>query len=121
MAALEQLVCIGFEPVTEWLLKGDTIGPASFDWQDHGGWLYVFVVGGEARYIGLTNRVLRSRLSDYAHIRNSQTTRLRDAIVGELRAGRSVTIYGRKESKKEILEAEEARLRGLLRLPWNRV
>jgi hypothetical protein len=52
-------------------MKGPKIGPLSFDWKDHGGWLYAFVVDGEVKYIGLTGRVLRGRMDDYSHIPNS--------------------------------------------------
>jgi hypothetical protein len=121
MAVLEELVGVGFECVTQWVLKGQTIGPATFDWKDHGGWLYAFVVQGEVKYIGLTDRVLRSRLSDYAHNSNFQTTRLRGAILAELQRGRSVLVYGLKISRKEILAAEEGRLRAAYRPPWNRI
>jgi hypothetical protein len=34
----------GFESITRWILKGNKIGPISFKWQDHEGWLYAFVV-----------------------------------------------------------------------------
>ena len=78
---LKELVQIGFEPITEWVMKGEKIGPRTFDWQDHGGWLYAFVVNDEIKYIGLTDRVLRSRMSDYSHIKNSQTTGLRERLL----------------------------------------
>ena len=100
-------------------MKGEKIGPPSFNWQDHGGWLYAFVVEGEVKYIGLTNRVLRSRMSDYAHINNSQTDRLRRLIVHELTDGRIVDVFGWKHM--DILKAEEVRLRAAYRPPWNRV
>lgn len=118
---IEDLQQIGFEPVTQWILKGDKIGPKSFDWKDHGGWLYAFVVSSEVKYIGLTNRVLRSRLSDYSHIKNSQTERIRNAIIRELMAGRAVDIIGWRESDRDVLVAEEARLRATYQPPWNRV
>ena len=66
MTILERLIQFGFEPVTEWVMKGSKIGPPSFDWKEHSGWLYAFVVDGEVKYIGLTERVLRSRMSDYS-------------------------------------------------------
>jgi len=62
MTALDELIRQGFEPVTEWVTKGNKVGPRTFDWPNHGGWLYAFVVGGDVKYIGLTDRVLRSRL-----------------------------------------------------------
>ena len=121
MTVLEELVQLGFEPVTEWVMKGAKIGLRAFDWSDHGGWLYAFVVDGEVKYIGLTDRVLRSRMSDYAHMKHSQTTRLRNAIIAELEAGRSVQVFGWKESKRDALIAEEDRLRTKYRPVWNRI
>ena len=121
MTVLDELIKLGFQPVTEWVMKGDRIGPTSFGWQDHGGWLYAFVVEGEVCYIGLTDRVLRSRMSDYAHIKNSQTTRLRELITAELKAGRSVQVYGWKESSKDVLVTEESKLRAKYLPPWNRI
>ena len=120
MAVLDELVQFGFALVTEWVLKGDKIGPRSFDWTDHGGWLYAFVVEGDVRYIGLTSRVLRSRMSDYSHIQNSQTDRLRELIRGELISGRAVQVFGWRQRDQAILESEEARLRAVHRPPWNR-
>ena len=120
MAVLEELIQFGFEPVTEWIMKGDKIGPRSFDWKDHGGWLYAFVVDGEVKYIGLTDRVLRSRMSDYSHINNSQTKRLRGNIVTELMAGRAVRVFGWKQPDKNALIVEEDHLRAKYRPPWNR-
>jgi len=119
MSVLDDLVQPGFEPVTQWVMKGERIGPASFKWQDHGGWLYAFVVDGEVKYIGLTDRVLRSRMSDYSHIKNSQTDRLRGLIVHELTAGRIVDVFGWKQRDVDILRVEEARLRATYHPPWN--
>jgi hypothetical protein len=121
MTVLDELIQIGFESITRWILKGDKIGPISFKWQDHGGWLYAFVVEGEVKYIGLTNRVLRSRMSDYAHINNSQTDRLRGLIVNMLAAGQDVHVFGWRQKDTKILMAEEARLRAAYRPPWNRI
>ena len=97
------------------------IKPSSTAWDNHGGWLYAFVVDGEVKYVGLANRVLRSRLDEYTHMKNSQTVRLRGLIAVELAAGRPVQIYGWKQSNKAMLFAEEERLRGKYRPPWNRV
>lgn len=121
VTVLDELRQRGFELVTEWVLKGDRIGPRSFDWTDHGGWLYAFVVNGEVRYIGLTTRVLRSRMSDYSHINNSQTDRLRELIRNELAAGNIVQVFGWRQSDRTILESEETRLRNIHRPPWNLV
>lgn len=121
MTVLESLIQFGFEPITQWVMKGPKIRPHSFDWKDHSGWLYAFVVDGQVKYIGLTDRVLRSRMSDYSHITNSQTTKLRERITAELLAGRQVHVYGWKQRDKAILEKEELRFRAEHRPPWNRV
>jgi len=121
MNMLEDLNQIGFRHVTQWILKGDKIGPKSFDWEDHGGWLYAFVVSSEVKYIGLTDRVLRSRLSDYSHNKTSQPERIRNAIIREIMTGHAIDILGWRESDKDVLVAEEARLRATYRPPWNRI
>jgi hypothetical protein len=84
---------LGFSPVTQWVMKGEKISPESFKWEDHGGWLYAFVVEGEVKYTCLTNRVLRGRLGDYSHRRNSQTDRLRGLIMNELAALAAASTY----------------------------
>jgi hypothetical protein len=117
----EELSRTGFQSITDWTMRGDKIVLRSIAWKDHGGWLYAFVVDEDVKYVGLTNRVLRSRMSDYAHLGNSQTARLRRLIAAELAAGRVVAIYGRKEAEKERLVAEEDRLRLTYRPPWNRI
>jgi len=33
MTILESLIQFGFEPVTEWVMKGSKIGPRNFDWK----------------------------------------------------------------------------------------
>ena len=120
MSILEDLIQLGFRPITDWVVKGNKIGPRSFRWPDHSGWLYAFVVEREVKYIGLTTRVLRSRISDYSHVTESQSTRLRGLIQSELRAGRNVGIFGLTEPAPTRLVAEELRLRALYRPPWNR-
>ena len=97
------------------------IGPRSFAWDDHDGWLYAFVIADDVKYIGLTSRVLRCRLSDYAHIKNSQTDRLRGLISEVLSKGYRVEIYGWRQREDDLLIAEEERLRALYRPPWNRI
>jgi hypothetical protein len=62
---VDELIGLRFELVTEWVMKGDRIALRALDWREHGGWLYAFVVDGEVKYIGLTNRVLRSRMDNY--------------------------------------------------------
>lgn len=121
MTVLDDLIQIGFKPITEWTLKGDKIKPVPIKWHSHSCWLYAFTVDGEVRYIGLSDRVLQSRLDDYSYIRNSQTTRLRKLIQAELQAAHSVQIYGCKQPDKAVLIAEEERLRARYRPPWNRV
>ena len=121
MTILDELIKEGFEPVTEWIRKGDRIGPKSFDWADHSGWLYAFVVEGEVKYIGLTTRVLRSRMSDYSHNRNSQTDDKRALVMEALSAGKQVHVFGRKHRDEVTLVTEEARLRALHVPSWNRI
>jgi hypothetical protein len=121
MSVFDDIVQFGFEAVTQWIIKGEKIGPASFKWLDHSGWLYAFLVEEEVRYIGLTDRVLRSRMGDYSHINNSQTNRLRGLIRGELEAGRVVDVFGWKQRDINILKIEEVRLRATYRPPWNRI
>lgn len=110
MSVLDDLMRIGFAPVTQWVLKGQKIGPPSFSWEDRSGWLYAFVVDSEVKYIGRTSRVLRSRMGDYSHIKSSQTARLRVLITGELNAGRTVEVYGWKQRDSDIRMVEEGRL-----------
>lgn len=119
--ALEELVQLGFELVTQWTIKGIKIGPTSFKWQDHGGWLYAFIVEGTVRYIGLTERVLRSRMGDYSHTNNSQNNRIRQLIMSELFAGRPVEIWGWKEGNIAALRKEERRLLDTYCPSWNRM
>ncbi|HVA29626.1 MAG TPA: hypothetical protein VNF68_15695 [Candidatus Baltobacteraceae bacterium] len=121
MTVLEDLLALGFEPITNWVLKGSRIGLESLAFEENGGWLYAFVVDGDVKYIGLTTRVLRSRMDDYAYIHNSQTDRLRSLIMTELQAGRAVQIYGSKQSDAATLAAEESRLRALHNPDWNRI
>lgn len=121
MSGLDEMIGLGFEPVTEWVMKGDRIAPRSSDWSDHGGWLYAFVIAGEVKYIGLTTRVLRSRIRYYSHIKNSQTNHLRELVSEALSRGARVDIYGLRQHDEAVLVAEEARLRALYPPPWNRV
>jgi hypothetical protein len=120
VSALDELLQLGFEPITEWTLKRDKIALRTLSWPDHGGWLYVFAVNGELKYIGLTNRVLRSRMDDYRDAKHTQTTQMREAIKAELAAGHIVHIFGRKEPNSDMLATEEVRLRAKYRPPWNR-
>jgi hypothetical protein len=117
MSPLDDLQKHGFVLVTEWVRKGEKLALKSLGWPDHGGWVYAFVVEGEVRYIGMTNRVLRSRMDDYRHIDNEQTSRLRRHIAAELDAGRSVEIYGQKNSSPI---ADEAKLIAACQPEWNR-
>ena len=118
---LNQLIQLGFEPVTEWVVTADKLRPASLEWQDHGGWLYAFVVDTDVKYIGLTERVLRSRLDNYRHQNDvSQNQRIRIHILNELLAGKRVHVYGLKQRDPAVLKAEEARLRAVYKPAWNR-
>jgi hypothetical protein len=120
MTILNELIAQGFEPITEWVLKGDRIGPRSFDWKDHSGWIYAFVIDGDVKYIGLTTRVLRSRMSDYSPIRNAQTDRIRALVLDALSSGKCVEVFGLRQRDEVVLATEEARLRMLHRPSWNR-
>jgi hypothetical protein len=107
---------LGFKLITEWISKKDKIGLSNLRWEDHSEWLYSFVVDRDVKYIGMTERVLRSRMDDYRDLKNTQTTRLREHITAELAAARTVQIFGRKERDPK---AEEAILRAKYRPVWN--
>ena len=83
---------IGFEEITEWEIHKDSIRLKSLNWDENSGWLYAFVVKNRVCYIGLTTRVLRSRMDDYRHIQGSQTNRLRGLLVSELNKGNRVKV-----------------------------
>lgn len=119
MSKLADLIRLGFEPITTWVLAEGRIKLDSLKWQDHGGWLYAFIVDDEVQYIGLTNRVLRSRMDDYRHLKLSQTSRVRALILQELEAGGSVAIYGCKHADAGVMAAEELRLRNFHKPIWN--
>ena len=112
---------MGFEPITEWEIRNERIKPRSLAYKEHGGWVYAFAVEGLVKYVGLTNRVLRSRLSDYSYITESQPKRLRSLIRSELESGNAVLIYGKRERDESALLREEARLRVKYELEWNRI
>ena len=84
------------------------------------GWLYAFVVEEKVMYVGLTERILRSRMDDYRHIKGEQTIRMRELISAKLKANRDVLVYGRREYDSDTLWAEEAKLRRMLDPAWNR-
>jgi len=120
---IDSIISDGFEPITRWIIKNGKIKPESLEWKDTSGWLYAFVVDEkELKYIGLTTRVLRSRLSDYSYISEEQCKHKRELIKSELDKGRTVSIYGKRMKEEEDnLHGEEERLRRELEPPWNRI
>ena len=118
---LDELIKTGFEPITEWLLTNRGIALAGLDWNENSGWLYAFVVGDEAKYVGLTRGVLRSRMDNYRDQKQDQGQRIRECIVHELEGGAVVKIYGLPINDPEFLVREEERLRAQLRPEWNLV
>ena len=119
---LEVLVAEGFKFITEWIWREGKIRLASLDWQENGGWLYAFVVNGKnVNYIGLTERILRSRMDNYRDKTGEQGERLHELIKAELYAGNSVSIYARELSDSNELLSEELRLRNEFKPIWNLV
>ena len=103
------------------MIRNEKLRAADLKWQDHGGWLYAFVVNDDVRYIGLASRVLRSRLDDYTHMKHEHSSRMRDAIFAEMTAGHSVKKWGLKEPDPTTLQSKELELRTKYSLPWNRI
>ncbi len=114
---LDELFGLGFEQVTEWIRDGAKIRLADLSWQEHGGWIYAFTVDEEVKYIGMTDRVLRSRMDNYRDAKHEQTSRLRELILAELSTGRRVQIYGRRQRSPRV---EETSLIAHYRPSWNR-
>ena len=112
---------MGFKPIVTFHLKGDRFAPDSFSWKDSSGWLYAIVTEGEVKYVGLTGRVLRSRIDDYRHGVGEQGSRINGLVLELLRAGKAVQMYGKLAPDASFREAEELRLRTEYSLPWNRV
>lgn len=120
--SLQELLSEGFERVTQWQLQGERIRMASLEWAESSGWLYAFVVDESlVKYVGLTNRVLRSRMDNYRDGKVDQNRRLRELIAKTLSEGRWVAIYGRREPEPRRLVEEEIRLRDAWRPEWNRI
>lgn len=117
---LQEIVREGFEPVTQWIWRDGKIRLASLNWRESSGWLYAFVVDDSVKYVGLTSRVLRSRMDDYRDNTEEQTTRLRELIRAELLSDRRIEVYGRHSPETDRRESDEARLRADLNPPWNR-
>ena len=127
MEALEELLQLGFEPITLWLVREARIKPASVTWQDTSGWVYAFAVDHTLKYVGKTVRLLRERLDDYtagkdAYGHETQCGRINSLIAAELSMRRSVDIYGWKERSTALVAAKEnyvlTKYRGLHL--WNR-
>lgn len=118
--AKDKLLGSGFQPITEWVRKGDRIKPGTLEWKDSSGWLYAFVVGEEVRYIGLTINALRSRLDQYSYRVGEQGKRVNRLIASEIDSSNAVMIAGCSDIEPDDLEAEENRLIGEFRPSWNR-
>lgn len=119
-SSVDELTSLGFRPLTEWLMRGQKVKAAN-KWKDASGWLYAFVVNTDVRYIGMTERILVSRIDDYSYIKSSQTVHKRQLVMSELVAGNRVWIYGLQVPDAEVLKIEELRLRKLFNPPWNRI
>lgn len=121
-SSFDMLNAEGSKYVTAWVLRNQKIKPESLDWDDSAGWLYAFVVDDKTvKYIGLTDTVLRSRLDHYSYGPQSTSKRVRQSIMFELKRGKSVSIFGRRESSKIRLQAEERRLIDAVKPSWNRL
>ena len=120
ISALEILIADGFERVTEWVINENKMKLDSLCWTDSSGWLYAFVINNEAvHYVGLTGRILRSRMDNYRDNVEEQTVRLRELITAELEAGRAVSVYGLRVPDEKMMKATEYRYRRELNPPWN--
>ena len=119
--SLDKIKREGFVQITTWRAVGDGIKPKSLEWQDHGGWVYAFVVGDEVKYVGLTAKVLRTRLDHYSYGTQDTNARLRSLIETALALGDEVMIFGLPVSDRDEMEREELRLRSELRPEWNLV
>ena len=112
----------GFVLVTQWLLAGNRIRLESLAWPETSGWLYAFVVNNETvKYVGLTERILRSRMDNYRDGKADQNLRLQQLVLTTLNRGHSVSIYGRQEPDASRMISEESRLRVEWQPEWNRV
>ena len=119
---LEQLTSQGFEKVTKWVLHNDRIKLASLDWPETSGWLYAFVAEDrDVKYIGLTERILRSRMDNYRDSKEEQGMRIRGLIMADLQSGKDVYVYGRRQAGSHDLHKDEIRYRRELDPPWNLV
>ena len=115
---LSRLDRLGFERITNWDPYEDRIKPRSLKWQDVSGWIYAFVADDHVRYIGMTTRILRSRLDNYAHqVGEPMRERVREC----LNNGCNVEIYGlRRPSVGEAqIKAEESKLIAEFKPDWN--
>ena len=110
----------GFEQVTRWVRRDDKTKLEHLNWTEYSGWPYAFVVGDTVMYIGLTERILRSRMDDYRPIKGEQTSRMQQLITAELASGRDVFVFGRREADVAKLWEDEARLRRDFEPAWNR-
>ena len=116
---LDRIVAEGFSKITEWEWRNPKIRLASLDWTESSSWLYAFVVDDRVMYVGLTERVLRSRMDNYRDSPGDQNERLRELIKAELGTGHRVDVYGKRDVPAEDLHCEEDRLRREWDPPWN--
>lgn len=116
---LDKLVSEGFNYLTSWRLSEGKIratGPI----RTKSNLVYAFVVDQEVKYIGLTSRIMSSRLDDYRDQKHEQTTRIRELIKGEINARKTVAVYVIHVPDLDRLEIEEDRLIEAFCPPWNR-
>jgi len=93
---VEQLLALGFGHVGEWRASDSYVHRAP--WIRHKPGVYVFVVGGTVRYVGMSAR-LHSRLRRYRNrCRRVGVNPLRDChqqILATLSTGRVLSVYAR--------------------------
>lgn len=121
----EKAILREFEYVTRWVIKGGTIKPESSRWEDSSGWIYAFVAASRVMYVGLTTRLLRSRLDDYSYhkdpyLKGGQPDRLRNLIRSSIETGQTIDIYRLRCSDPEKIGAQENALILKYDPPWNK-
>lgn len=90
-----ELARLGFEEVGAFERRGDDLSLRLPKFRDEIG-CYAFVVGDNARYVGVTNRSLSSRMNGYKNPGPTQQTNLR--INPKIRSARTVRIFFLPES-----------------------
>lgn len=117
-----QLEKNGFSRLTTWEMKGDRIKTAEIipSRPPSGGRLYAFVIGQKIKYVGLTERALRSRMDNYRDGKFDTEARVRDNIMNAIQSGKTVEIFGRFGIPFDELKSEERRMIDELKPDWNR-